>query len=110
MAFVLYFSMINSILASTLGLGANFVLLFFMFSTKKAELKPVTKILAQNCIIDILFAFVVLVGQPVSLPQSFRPGPGFEGLYFLTVFDFSKTGPDSRGPDQIGFKLSYAFV
>ena len=79
MSAILTTSRLNDIMASCLGLSANILLLWFMFTSNKVELKPVTKILTQNCVIDMCLAIAAFLSQPVSFQLSIPSDSRFTG-------------------------------
>ena len=57
---------INYIVADTISLGLNFILLFLVLTKSRSGLKPYKKVLIFSILIDAMYAFFALLNQAVS--------------------------------------------
>lgn len=66
MTFILKALKINDMIASTIGIFSNLLLIWMVFTVNKANMKQISRTLLQNCVLDSLLALIILIGQPVS--------------------------------------------
>ena len=66
MTMLLKFLHYNDILASSVAIGSNIVLLYLILTVNKMNIKKMNIILLPNCFIEIITAVITLITQPVG--------------------------------------------
>uniref|UniRef100_A0AC35F949 Vomeronasal type-1 receptor n=1 Tax=Panagrolaimus sp. PS1159 TaxID=55785 RepID=A0AC35F949_9BILA len=55
---------INEYIAMVFGISSNILLMYLILTTKKKEMKALSQMLIQNCVLDLIFLTVNTFPQP----------------------------------------------